>query len=268
MTRRERRRIRAVSHDRWLISYADFVTLLFALFIVLFASAYRDQRTIAEVSRAVTSGFQQLQSIAPPPTSGKMPGGPSTRHLAPGLGPDGRSGGVNVPELQQQLSDALGPEIRQKEVVLNMTPEGFVISLHELGFFASGQAELLPGAQDKLRRLADVLMHYGLNLRVEGHTDNVPIHSSRFDSNWELSTARASAVARMLLSDGNFDAQRLAIAGYGEYHPVASNTTSEGRQANRRVDIVLVTTAVNGTAAASGGATDPLSPAMVPKTKH
>ncbi|SEF63516.1 chemotaxis protein MotB [Bryocella elongata] len=246
---RRQRHHTSPSHDRWLISYADFVTLLFALFIVLFASAYKDQQAVAKVSAAVKAGFKQMQ-MNPLATDGHQPTvpppGPSPATLPrPGDPQIDRSAGIDIPELQKKLGEALGQEIAQKEVVLRMTPEGFVISLHELGFFASGQAELLPGAQEKIRRLAGVLTQYGLNMRIEGHTDNVPMHSARFDSNWELSTARATAVARMLLDSGDFDPERLAIAGYGEYHPAASNDTLEGRQQNRRVDIVLVTVPVN-----------------------
>jgi chemotaxis protein MotB len=153
-----------------------------------------------------------------------------------------RSAGIDVAALQSQLNSALGQEIKQKEVVLRMTQEGFVISLHELGFFDSGEAKLLPGAAEKIKHISSVLMQYGLNMRVEGHSDNIPIHNAQFNSNWDLSTARASAVAMMLLSDANFDPQRLSIAGYGEYHPVASNATATGRAANRRVDIVILST--------------------------
>jgi chemotaxis protein MotB len=121
-----------------------------------------------------------------------------------------------------------------------MTPEGFVISLHELGFFDSGEARLLPGAADKIKRISGVLMQYGLDMRVEGHSDDVPIHNATFSSNWDLSTARASAVAMMLLNESGFDPKRISIAGYAQYHPNASNDTPEGRRANRRVDIVIL----------------------------
>jgi chemotaxis protein MotB len=137
---------------------------------------------------------------------------------------------------------ALGKEIARQEIALRMTPEGFVISLHELGFFNSGEARLLPGAADKIKRIAAVLMEYGLDMRVEGHSDNVPIHNAEFSSNWALSTARASAVAMMLLNESRVDPRRLSIAGYGEYHPTAKNDTPEGRRANRRVDLVVVAT--------------------------
>ena len=133
-----------------------------------------------------------------------------------------------------------------------MTPEGFVISLHELGFFESGEAQLMPGAGDKIKRIAEVLMQYGLDMRVEGHTDDVPIHNAQFSSNWDLSTARAMAVAMMLLNESGVDPQRMSIAGYAQYHPSASNDTPEGRRANRRVDIVVVSTARSPPAKAPG----------------
>lgn len=248
-----RRQAHSPGHERWLVSYADFVTLLFALFIVLFASAYKDQQAVAKVSAAVKDGFKEMQ-VRVITVDGRQ----STLHAPaaallprPGDPIVDRSAGIDISELQRKLGEALGQEIAQKEVVLRMTPEGFVISLHELGFFASGQADLLPGAKEKIRKLAAVLTQYGLNMRIEGHTDNVPMHSARYDSNWELSTARATAVARMLLDSGDFDPERLAIAGYGEYHPAASNDTIEGRQQNRRVDIVLVTVPVNPSPAQS-----------------
>lgn len=239
MRTRRRRTPEAIHQERWLVSYADFMTLLFALFVVLFASTYRDRQALQKVSAAVRSGFQELQAF-PTSKTGETSGSAADLHSAITASGAQRSGGIDVVELQSKLNKALGKEIERKEVVLHMTPEGFVISLHELGFFDSGQAKLLPGAADKIQRIASVLMQYGLNMRVEGHSDNIPIHNTQFASNWELSTARASAVAMMLLDEAHFDPSRLAIAGYGQYHPTSSNSTADGRRANRRVDIVVV----------------------------
>ena len=226
-------------HERWLISYADFMTLLFAFFVVLFASANHDKKAIKQVSSAVKNGFQQMGAFSGSSSSdsGSLSGGKTLEATA--ASPAG-SAGIDVVELQRKLNKALGKEIERREVGLKMTPEGFVISLHELGFFDSGQARLLPGASDTVKRIAGVLMQYGLDMRIEGHTDDVPIHNSTFASNWDLSTARASAVAMMLLDDAGFDPKRMSIAGYGQYHPAATNDTAEGRKANRRVDIVIV----------------------------
>ncbi|HEY4358405.1 MAG TPA: OmpA family protein [Acidobacteriaceae bacterium] len=245
MRRRRPQPEESVHHERWLVSYADFMTLMFALFVVLFASAYKDKHALDKVSSAVRNGFQDLQAFSPI-NDPHSPTAPSSQAATPHR----TSAGVDVDDLQQKLHSALGKEIEHKEVVLHMTQEGFVISLHELGFFDSGEAQLLPGAADKIKRLASVLMGYGLEMRVEGHSDNVPIHNQQFNSNWDLSTARASAVAMMLLKDQGFDPSRLSIAGYGEYHPTASNDTPEGRRANRRVDIVILSASKPPAAAA------------------
>jgi len=231
-----------------MVSYADFMTLLFALFVVLFASSYHDKKTVQRVSSAVKNGFQELgvflgsDSVQDASSSDmsklgsvlSADNGGAKVSAVPG------NAGIDLAELHRKLVKALGKEIERQEVELRMTPEGFVISLHELGFFNSGQARLLPGATDKVKRIAAVLMQYGLDMRVEGHSDNVPIHNDQYGSNWELSTARAMAVAMMLIDESGVDPQRMSIAGYAQYHPVASNDTPEGRQANRRVDIVVV----------------------------
>jgi chemotaxis protein MotB len=236
--RSRRRREDHIHHERWLVSYADFMTLLFALFVVLFASAYRDKKSIQKVSTAVKDGFQEMGAF-------------SSDHSAPAPSNNGEAtpppvpanAGIDMVELQKKLRQALGKEIERNEIVLRTTPEGFVISLHELGFFDSGQARLMPGAGDKIKRIASVLTQYGLDMRVEGHTDDVPIHNAMFNSNWDLSTARATVVAMMLLNESGVAPERMSIAGYAQYHPAASNDTPEGRRANRRVDIVVVSTA-------------------------
>jgi chemotaxis protein MotB len=119
-----------------------------------------------------------------------------------------------------------------------MTPDGLAISLHEIGFFPSGSAAIRVEAIPILTALAEAIPD--VPLRVEGHTDNIPIHTSQFQSNWELSTARASAIARLLLERGSMHPNNMAAAGYAEFHPVASNASEQGRSLNRRVDIILL----------------------------
>jgi chemotaxis protein MotB len=247
---RRRKKSEDNSHtERWMVSYADFMTLLFALFVVLFASAYHDKVAVQRVSSAVKNGFQEMGTF----TGGsRVPGGKASNNANPEsiLSPNENGGpkitsvseraGIDVAELQKKLTVALGKEIAGHEIELKMTPEGFVISLHELGFFNSGEARLLPGAAEKIKKIAEILMQYGLDMRVEGHSDNVPIHNARFGSNWDLSTARAMAVAMMLIDEDGFDPQRMSIAGYAQYHPAADNSTQEGRRSNRRVDLVVV----------------------------
>lgn len=239
-----------VSHDRWLISYADFITLLFAFFVVLFASAYRDKQAIIRVSNAVHNGFQAL---------GVMPGGKVDGAIAysgraidapqappPGVKSDDVNGSqpsissADLTELRSQLQQAMGAELKNHEIEMSFTPEGFVISLKELGFFNSGHADLLPGAAEKIERIARILSKHGLELRVEGHSDNQPIHNAQFRSNWELSTARAMTVLMILVNRASYDPKKVSVAGYGQYRPIADDATAEGRRMNRRVDLVVI----------------------------
>ena len=231
--------------ERWLVSYADFMTLLFALFVVLYASSHHDRQAIQRVSTAVKNGFQEMGSFS---QSGIAPGADAEPGREPSPTPNpavsspapNAPTGIDVAALQRELEKTLGKEIARKEVDMRMTPEGFVVSLLELGFFESGEARLMPEAAGKITRIASILNQYGLDMRVEGNSDNIPIHNASFSSNWDLSTARATAVAMMLLDQPGVDPSKISIAGYGQYHPVASNDTAEGRRANRRVDIVVV----------------------------
>lgn len=240
----------AANHDRWLISYSDFMTLLFAFFVVLFASAYRDNQAIRKLAKAIHNGFQTMGAFSADESghggaySTETPGADDNTSRVQNdkttINPASAGSVQDMLELRRQLEAAMGQELQNHEVVLQVTPEGFVISLKELGFFNSGEAELLPGAASKIERIAKVLSKPGLEIRIEGHSDNQPIHNDEFRSNWELSTARAMAVLRLLVDDAGFDPRKLSASGYGEYRPVADNATPEGRRMNRRVDLVVV----------------------------
>ncbi len=125
-----------------------------------------------------------------------------------------------------------------------MDADGLVVSLREIGFFDSGSAAIKPGAQDAFGRVAHILREHDCPVRVEGHTDNVPIHTPQFASNWELSTARATQLVKSLIEDYDVPAGRLSAAGYAEFHPVSDNDDPKGRQLNRRVDVVILREAV------------------------
>jgi chemotaxis protein MotB len=254
MSRRKKAHAHA-NHERWLVSYADFITLLFAFFVVLYASAQVDNKKIAQVSAAIEGGFQQLGAFSgsgtvllpSPEQKGGTPPPPSNvvdlAHASQGAGysPD-------VTQLKKQLEEALGEEIKKHEIEMRVTPEGLVVSLREVGFFNSGDATLLVDGQNTLTRIAGVLNAKGFHIRVEGHTDNMPIHTPRFRSNWELSTARATEVVSLLIEQHGFDPSQISAAGYSQYRPIASNDTEEGRQSNRRVDLVVVARTVRNDA--------------------
>jgi chemotaxis protein MotB len=257
MSRRKKPHAHA-NHERWLVSYADFITLLFAFFVVLYASAQVDNKKIVQMSAAIQGGFQELGAFSGaggtlvlPSDKPYSPPSPPSNVVDLAHGSDtagGYSPDVNV--LKRQLEEALGDQIRKHEIEMRVTPEGLVVSLREVGFFNSGDATLLVDGQNTLTRIATILNEKGFNIRVEGHTDNVPIHTARFRSNWELSTARATEVVSILIEKHNFDPSQISAAGYSEYRPIASNDTEEGRKSNRRVDIVVVARATRTPAAA------------------
>lgn len=252
-SRRSKSHAESISHERWLISYSDFVTLLFAFFVVLFAATYRDNQVIRRLSRAIHNGFQTLGAFSTDESANVGPyeslaSNPDDR--TPRLSnvdqeqrPASVGSAIDMMALKKELETAIGRELADQEIVMQVTPEGFVISLKELGFFNSGQADLLPGADLKIERIAKVLARPGLEIRVEGHTDNQPIHTPQFRSNWELSSARAMTVLLLLVDKGSFEPAKISAAGFGEYRPVADNLTPSGRKANRRVDLVVVQSA-------------------------
>lgn len=232
-----------VNHERWLVSYADFITLLFAFFVVLFASSQADKKKQSQLSSAMQSAFSPLgvfeaHSKTPP----LVPGGAAT-NVAPVSLPLPTEHGETMEDIEKRLNELLAKQVASGgippgSVTMQMTAEGLVISLHEAGFFASGSAEVRAASIPMLTSLAATLPD--APLRIEGHTDNVPIHTQQYATNWELSTARATAIARLLLEGGHIDPANVAAAGYAEYHPIASNATEAGRAQNRRVDIILL----------------------------
>jgi chemotaxis protein MotB len=146
----------------------------------------------------------------------------------------------DLERLRKELAQSLAGQIASHAVALEMGRDGLVISLREAGFFDSGSATPKAEALPTLRKIADRLGDTPYDLRVEGHTDNVPIHNAAFASNWELSSLRATSIARLFIEMKAIEPDRIAAAGYAEYHPVASNDTEEGRAKNRRVDLVVM----------------------------
>jgi len=252
MRGRKRQPVRT-NHERWLVSYADFITLLFAFFVVLYASSHADAKKAAVVSASIKGAFHQLgvfpgstpgDEKVPAPTSDSGKSDAPERLMRVAGESDAPEGslvaGVDVSKLREELEGALGDEIRKHEVQMRMTPEGLVVSLKEVGFFKSGEADLLQGGQTTLASIAGILGGKGFEIRIEGHTDNVPIHTAKFKSNWELSTARATQVVALLIEKHNFNPKLISAAGYSEYRPVAANDSEQGRASNRRIDLIVV----------------------------
>jgi chemotaxis protein MotB len=256
---RKKRHAAHANHERWLVSYADFITLLFAFFVVLYASSQVDKRKVGRLALAIQVAFQEMgvfqasNTEAPIDVADPKPfstvqaveNSERTASLAQiASRPDGSPGTAiengDLTQLQAELQKTLAVEIKRKEIALRREPDGLVISLREVGFFESGSARMKAASQAAFDRIANLLRPRDYRLRIEGHTDNVPIHTSQFPSNWELSTSRSTEIVRLLIVRDGFAPARMSAAGYAEYHPVANNFTAEGRGMNRRVDIVIL----------------------------
>ena len=259
------------NHERWLISYADFITLLFAFFVVMFASSQTDKHKAQQVSDSVTKAMENgaakalvheilggtVDNTGKGSAMMKGPGG-SQKITAPrqDIPPDK----VAVTELMpsmEYLSKSLAQEIKDHKVDVKLESRGLVVSLRQAAFFPSGGDELAdPGNSQSMKKIADVIKGLSNPIVLEGHTDSIPIHNDRFHSNMELSAARAVAILNLLTGKYAIPLSRFHIAGYGDTVPIDSNDTPEGRAHNRRVDLVIqsaavvVKTDVNGAAPA------------------
>jgi len=196
---------------RWLISYSDFLTLLFTFFVALYALSTVD---ITKAEKMTTS-LRKVFKVIDEPISFE----------------EDRNKAI-IEDLRKLLNDVSGTSIKSDA-------RGVVITLPNSLLFDSGSASIKPEATDALTRIAEKLKEIPGKIAIEGHTDNVPISSSIYKSNWELSAARASSVLHFLLQRG-LNPDRFIIAGYGEYRPVAPNDTEEGRAKNRRVELIIL----------------------------
>ncbi len=212
------------SHDRWLVSYADFITLLFAFFVVLFASSQSDRSKVRQVSESVQAAFRgkDVSHSVARSAAGRTPK-PSSLE----------------PSFQQLLRD-LDSEIHTGKMQVKMGDRGLTVSLSQSAFFPSGEDTLDPSTFPILEKVAVCIRKLPNPIRFEGHTDSVPIHTPRYRSNWELSAARAIAVMARLQEAEQISGNRMAVSGYADTSPVDSNDSEAGRARNRRVDIVVL----------------------------
>lgn len=234
-----------VNHERWLVSYADFITLLFAFFVVLFASSKSDKKKQLELQAAMQTAFAPtgiFSAHAVKPTLTEGAGTASVSAASPpvaSIKPNAPTPKATQEKIGNLLNDlAKTHKMPVGSLSMRQSQEGLVISLREAGFFGSGSAEVRQTSLDVLSQLAESLPQGPI--RVEGHTDNVPIHTQQFATNWELSSARATAIARFLLDHSELKPTEMAAAGYAEFHPVDNNSTEDGRAKNRRVDVILL----------------------------
>ena len=234
MRRRERGEEGRAGHERWLVSYADFITLLFAFFTSMYAISSVNEAKYRSLSTALSTAFRA---------------GPAAR-TAPGSIPPLVEGNTGPGPVSRRFNEAFSPRYRGISEAVRSLPGGLGVHLVTTGrhlivrlpsgtFFGAGSARLTADARAALKRIAHVLAAETEEIRIEGHTDNVPIHNRKFRSNWELSGARALRVLEFLATEGGLDGRRLVAVAYGQYRPIATNATPGGRRKNRRVDIVV-----------------------------
>jgi chemotaxis protein MotB len=237
--------------ERWLISYADFITLMFAFFVVMFASSQADKGKAAQVSESIRKALQEGQVASA--IAGILGGtvddkGKGNAQLK---GPGGAKPDAKHEEARERilaellpslqfLSQELKAEIASGKLQIKLQARGLVVSLMEAAFFPSGADTIDPRTYPTIGKIAGAIRGLPNPVRLEGHTDAVPIHNVRFVSNWELSAARAVAMLRLLNERFQVPFERMAIAGYAETAPADTNQTAEGRARNRRVDLVIL----------------------------
>lgn len=235
-----------VNHERWLISYADFITLLFAFFTVLYAVSSADSDKLKKLVQSMRTAFggpAEAQPVSVMPEAGKSPFTPES--VSMGLGtPLGFNIAVTDEEIiksvQLRIENFLVKSVSEGKVRVLVSDRGLVIRIAEAGLFKAGETDIDPKAYSLLDEVALSLVELPNYVRVEGHTDNVPVRSPAYPSNWELSTSRSSRIVRYFIDRHHFPPDRLGAAGFGEYRPAATNQSEYGRAANRRVEIVIL----------------------------
>ncbi len=233
-----------------MVSYADFITLLFAFFVVMFAASQADKGKAKQVSAAVKQAFEESYFSAARAAilggtvddrgkgSAQMKGPGGTQKMVPPT--ESKDKMVELLPSLKRLNEELKEDIAAGRIQISMQPRGLVVSLKQAAFFPSGEETIPPERYPSLEKVAAVIKKLPNPVRLEGHTDAVPIHNARFASNWDLSAARSITMLTLFSSRFGVPTDQMAISGYAETKPIDSNETDEGRARNRRVDILIM----------------------------
>jgi len=242
--RRKRQEEEHENHERWLVSYADFITLLFAFFVVMYAISSVNEGKYKVLSNSLVNAFRNttgeqggqviILTQGAPPVQVSPAGKPDKAKPSP----EKQAKREKMRNVAKEIMDTLAPLVREGKVKLLETSRGVTIEINDSILFAAGQAKLQPASIAAMQAVAAVLAASDFPITIEGHTDNIPINTAQFPSNWELSALRATTVLR-LFNDAGVNAERLTAIGYGDTRPVETNLTAEGRARNRRVSILI-----------------------------
>ena len=246
MSRRKKHEEAHENHERWLLSYADFITLLMIFFVIMYSMSNVDK----EKYKQVAAGLNKAMGGGGGANIIGVDGGVSVNQDSSPID----TNVVDMPEEQrlEQVKNAVDKYLQSNglgdSVVTKVEERGLVLSFKDSLFFDSGKADIKPEQSKKLVEIGKMLNQPIINgsyIRVEGHTDNIPINTYLFKSNWDLSVIRASNVSQLLINQSGIKPDRISAAGYGEFRPKTDNNTDAGRAANRRVDILIMSTKFN-----------------------
>lgn len=248
MSRRKKKQEEHINLERWLVSYADFITLLFAFFVVMYAISSVNEGKYRVLSDTLNEVFQARPTAPTPiefdnalldqpsmsedPDFIDLPVPENDNNLTPPENPE-------LETLSEEISQAIQPLIDNELINIKKTDHWLEIGIKSSILFGSGDAKLSEDAEDVLSSIATLLKDYPNDVQVEGFTDNVPINTAHFPSNWELSSSRAASVVH-LFEDEGVDPRRMQAIGYGEHRPIEDNASASGQNANRRVNLVIL----------------------------
>ncbi|NLP44664.1 MAG: OmpA family protein [Peptococcaceae bacterium] len=245
MLRRRSNEQKQSSQERWLVTYADLITLLLIFFVVMYSMSKVDANKFREIAESLSIALGG--ATAAQIELGTHPSGPS---LIDSGSPEGnaqeqgsladRAEELTIEGIKAKLDEFAAENRIQTKLVSTIEERGLVVSIQDTLLFEPGSAEMTAEARTILKKISSVLAASDNLIRIEGQTCNLPIHTSQFPSNWELSVLRATNVLQIMVQDGGIEAGRLSATGYGEYRPIADNQTEEGRIHNRRVDLVVL----------------------------
>lgn len=244
------------NHERWLVSYGDFITLLFAVFVTLYAMSQVDKKKVEEVQQSYKSAFNMSKTKAlsaeflPIPAVQVMPRPPiNTRMVNEEADTSRRETGMikrlnlsveEIRDIKKSILISLKPLQLGGEIAVDESARGLVIRMEEDAFFEMDSAVVKQESLPSVGKIARAILPFADQIRIEGHTDNAILPKGRYKTNWELSLDRAANIMKIFLGNFDFSPGNISIAGYGEFRPIASNDSHEGRQKNRRIDIVLM----------------------------
>lgn len=229
--------------DRWMVSYADFVTLLFAFFVVMYAISSVNEGKYKVFGASLVAAFGNRGQMSPdsanPPSEHELLLKSLVERRNARLAEKLQKQQDSMQSIARNLNQVMAPLVTSGQVSISETSRGIVLEINASALFNPGEADLQNAAVNTLSNVAKILAPGLLSIEIEGHTDNIPIQTPRYPSNWELSSARASSVARLFIGRG-VAAERMTIIGSAANHPVASNNTPEGRARNRRITVTLI----------------------------